>query len=257
MKKDFVGRHIFKIDKVMYLDDEPIYKIDFVSSIHNMDPYFSGSGSVYIGKLDFGIHRLNYVMSDVRKRKVLYEVNIEYKKKDELYFMNYLTFNNYFESKHGDVFKVENLVYDYESSSFRVYFNREVDLRTIDKTGRTLAFYYNKKKLDIKEISLLDPKTISVKTYPFYAEMSKEVMENNVNYSIQKVQDLNGDIINEGPLVGLKQFREIFVQEVFNDLDLDSTYNFIKKVAPLTESKTNASLELEKYWINTPLKESK
>ena len=45
MNKDFVKQHSFWIDKIVFLDDEPIYKIDFLSSIQGMDRYFKGSGS--------------------------------------------------------------------------------------------------------------------------------------------------------------------------------------------------------------------
>ena len=140
MNKNFVKQHSFWIDKIVFLDDEPIYKIDFLSSIQGMDRYFKGSGSIYIGKYDFGIHKLNYTTKDFQENAVLYEVNIEYKKQQDKYYLNYLTFNNFFDLKHGDTFKVDNLIYHYDSNSFQVFFNREIDPSTIDGSGRTIAF---------------------------------------------------------------------------------------------------------------------
>jgi len=257
MSEDFVKQHSFWIDKIVYLDDEPIYKIDFLSSIMSMDPYFKGIGSIYIGKNDFGIHRLNYVTKDVKKKSDLYEVNVEYKRQNDKYYLNYLTFNNLFDIKHGAIFKVENILYHYASNSFQVFFNRNIDPGTIDNSGRTIAFYYKNKKLDIKEISLIKPKVIHIKLFPFSTNIKRSTIENDIVYTIQKVRDQNGNIINEGPILSLKQFREIFVQETLEQLTLDTTFSFIEKNKVLSSSRTNENKEFKKYWINSPLKESK
>ncbi len=257
MNEDFVKQHSFWIDKMVFLDDKPIYKIDFLSSIMGMDPYFKGSGSIYISKDDFGIHRLHYTTRDVRKKTVLYEVKIEYKKYSDTYFLNYLTFNNYFDIKHGDVFKVEHMLYHHESNSFQVFFNRDIDPETIDNTGRTIAFYYKEKRLDIKEISFHSPKVVIIKLFPFSGTMNRQTIEDDLLYTIQKVRDVNGKLINEGPILTLKQFRELFVQEVISTLELDDSFHFVKKNEILSASMTNENKEFKKYWINTPLKESK
>ncbi|MGI9532613.1 carboxypeptidase-like regulatory domain-containing protein [Lutimonas sp.] len=257
MNKDFVQHHSFWIDKIVYLDEEPLYKIDFLSSIMSMNPYYKGSGSIYIGKNDFGIHKLSYTNKDVKKNAVLYEVNVEYKKYEDRYFLNYLTFNNYFNIRYGDVFKVESILYHYDSSSFHVFFNHDIDPESIDVSGNTIAFYYRQKKLSIKEMSLIDPKTLSVKLLPFKKEVTRNDIENDISYTIHEVRDKFGIHINEGPVVTLKQFREIFVQEVFEQKEMDSTFYFIDKNKVLSASKTNENKESQKYWVNSPLKESK
>ena len=257
MNKDFVKQHSFWIDKIVFLDDEPIYKIDFISSIQGMDRYFKGNGSIYIGKYDFAIHRLNYTIKDVRSKSVLYEVNVEYKKLNDKYFLNYLTFNNFFDVKHQDIFKVEDLVYHFDSNSFQVFFNRKIDPTTIDKTGRTIAFFYKNKKLDIKEISYINPMALQINLYPFTENLSRNTIQNDILYAIQKVRDTQGNLINEGPILTLKQFREIFVQEVVEHLDIDTTFNFIQKNKILSASEVNGEKEFKKYWVNSPLKESK
>jgi hypothetical protein len=257
MNKDFVKQHSFWIDKIVFLDDEPIYKIDFLSSIQGMDRYFKGSGSIYVGKYDYGIHRLNYTTKDVRSKSILYEVNVEYKKRNGKYYLNYLTFNNFFDVKHKDVFKVEDIVYHFDSNSFQVFFNRKIDPNTIDNTGRTIAFYYKNKKLDIKEISYINPMALKIKLYPFTENIDRKTVQSDIVYGIQKVRDIKGNVINEGPILTLKQFREIFVQEVMEHLEMDTTFNFIQKNKVLSASEVNTEKEFEKYWVNSPLMESK
>ncbi len=257
MNEDFVKKHSFWIDKIVFLDDEPIYKIDFLSRIMTMDPYYKGSGSIYIGKNDFGIHKLKYATKDVKKNVILYEVNIEYKKTNDKYFLNYLTFNNIFDIKYGDVFKVENMIYHYDTNTFQVFFNRKLNPNTIDNTGRTIAFYYKKKKLDITEISLMSPKILRIKLFPFSDRIERSALVKDMHYTIQKVRDQQGNTINKGPIITLKQFREMFVQEVLNQLAIDSSFSFIEKNKVLSSSKTNENKEFKKYWINSPLKESK
>ena len=257
MNKDFVKQHSFWIDKIVFLDDEPIYKIDFISSIQGMDRYFKGNGSIYIGKYDYGIHRLNYTTKDVRSKSILYEVNVEYKKRNDKYYLNYLTFNNFFDVKHEEIFKVEDLVYHFDSNSFQVFFNREIDLSTIDNSGRTIAFFYKNKKLDIKEISYINPMALTIKLYPFTESIDRNTIINDIVYAIQRVRDIEGNVINEGPILTLKQFREIFVQEVIEHLDIDTTFNFIQKNKVLSASEVNKEKEFEKYWVNSPLMESK
>jgi len=222
-----------------------------------MDRYFKGKGSIYIGKYDYGIHRLNYTTTDVRSKSILYEVNVEYKKQNAKYYLNYLTFNNFFDVKHEDVFRVEDLVYHFDSNSFQVFFNRKIDPNTIDNTGRTIAFFYKDKKLDIKEISYINPMTLKIKLYPFTDKIDRITIQNDIVYAIQKVRDIKGNVINEGPILTLKQFREIFVQEVIEQLDIDTAFNFIQKNKVLSASEVNTEKEFEKYWINSPLKESK
>jgi len=257
MNKDFVKQHSFWIDKIVFLDDEPIYKIDFISSIQGMDRYFKGNGSIYIGKYDYGIHKLNYTTKDVRSSSILYEVNVEYKKRQDKYFLNYLTFNNFFDVKLEDVFRVEDLIYHFDSNSFQVFFNRKIDPTTIDISGRTIAFYYKKRKLDIKEISYIDSKSLKIKLYPFGEEIERNTIKNDVVYTIEKVQDYKGNMINEGPILTLKQFREMFVQEVIEHSVIDTSFSYIQKNKILSASEINKGEGFKKYWVNSPLKESK
>ena len=257
MNKDFVKQHSFWIDKIVFLDDQAIYKIDFISRIQGMDRYFKGSGSIFVGKYDFGIHRLNYTLKDVRSKSILYEVNMEYKKLNDKYFLNYLTFNNFFDVKHEDVFKVKDLIYHFDSNSFQVFFNRKIDPTTIDNSGRTISFYYKDKKLDIKEISYINPMALKIELYPFTENIDINTIRNDIVYAIQRVEDINGNVINEGPILTLKQFREIFVQEVMEHMEIDTSFSFIQKNKVLSASKVNIEKEYKKYWVNSPLKESK
>ena len=253
--RDFLGNHIYQLDSILYLDEIPIYKIDFSSSYSRVNSDYYAKGSVFISKEDFGIYNFDYGMFDSH-HNLLYRVNISYKPIGDKYFLNYITFNNYFEVNGGDYFKVIEVVYDDVSSSFQVFFNEAVDPYSMRSWQKQFKFLNNNKLLQIVDVTLVRPDVIKLSIKSSVA-LNKAIISEGIQYEINKLKDTRGRVLNEQKSLRADQFREIFVQKVFPDSSIDTAFNFVAKEFPLKDSKQNSIKLQETYWINTPLKASK
>ena len=253
--RDFLGNHIYQLDSILYLDEIPIYKIDFSSSYSRVNSDYYAKGSIFISKEDFGIYNFDYGMFDSH-HNLLYRVNISYKPIGDKYFLNYITFNNYFEVNGGDYFKVIEVVYDDVSSSFQVFFNEAVDPYSMRSWQKQFKFLNNNKLLQIVDVTLVRPDVIKLSIKSSVA-LNKAIISEGIQYEINKLKDTRGRVLNEQKSLRADQFREIFVQKVFPESSIDSAFNFVAKEFPLKASKQNSIKLQETYWINTPLKASK
>lgn len=253
--KHFIDNHIFKLNKLLYLDDEPIYNISFISDDRIIYSGYNVKGSILISKQDFGIYNLDYKLFD-DNHELLYRVNCAYKKVGDRYYLNYITFNNHFEVKSGDYFKIKQIVYNFENSSFQVIFNESVDSESIRSSKKQFKFLYKDEEIQIMDIELLSPKLINIKINSS-VQINKAIFDHEITYEIRKLKDVKGRILDKQNTIRADQFREFFVQKVFPESSIDTSYEFVDKQLPLKSSKKNSFNGKETYWINTPLKASK
>lgn len=252
--KHFLNNHIFKLNKLLYLDDEPIYSIVFGTN-RNVNPGFFAKGRIFISKINYGIYNLDYRLYK-GKDNLLYRVNIAYKPEGDRYYLSYITFNNYFEVKGGDFFKVNQVIYDHQTSSFQIFFNEEVDPKSIRTWQKKFQFLNEQNPIKIVDVFLTEPALLNIKI-DASREVESAILNDGIRYEIKNIRDVQGRTLNEQKLLRADQFREIFVQKVFKELSIDKSYDFVDKELPLKESKLNSYQGNETYWINTPLKASK
>ena len=253
--RHFLGNHIFKLNKLLYLDDEPIYHINFISNEKRISPGYRAKGSILISKQNFGIYNLDYKLYDDH-HDLLYRVNIAYKSIGDRYFLNYITFNNHFEVKGGDYFKINQVDYHYKNSSFQITFNEAIDSESIRLWKKQFKFQHDGEQLQILDVTLMKPNIINIRISSSI-EIDKAIFNHEINYEIRKLKDVKGRMLNKQNIIRADQFREIFVQKVFPEFSIDSTFDFVNKNFPLKASKLNSFKGKETYWINTPLKASK
>tara|TARA_R110001592_G_scaffold105280_5_gene295992 strand:- start:1156 stop:2784 length:1629 start_codon:yes stop_codon:yes gene_type:complete len=263
-QKDFVSNHKFKLKDVVFLDSIPLYEVSFSSILEKTSFEYSAFGSIYISKQDFAIHKLNYNLYYRNKKNPQYSVTVEYTPKKDKMYLNYITFNNFFEATNGNYFKIDKTFFNSKQKVFKIYFNRPVEIETINK--RNFKIYYKNERLKVTEVSSLEG---SYRVFNIFvdeksiAKINFETEKQNQNYNsyftfdVTKVKDLNGYEIDERASIKMNQYREFFVQETFENKAFTDKENFIDKDAPL--SKTNiTTLQLEHdYWLNTPLKSTK
>ena len=91
---------------------------------------------------------------------------------------------------------------------------------------------------------------------PFDDEIEREKFPDDIAYYLDNLQDVFGNTINEGPRIRVKQYRELFVQEVETESSLDKDLKFVKKTSPLLQSEVSPKEGIDKFWVNSPLKES-
>lgn len=265
-RKDFVRNHKFRMRSIIFSDDIPLYEISFYSLKEKTSYNYVASGKIYISKQDFAIHKINYNLYQQRKRKPQYTVTIEYKQLKDKMYLNYITFNNFFEATNDNYFRIYKTVYNPKKQVFKISFNREADFSSLEPFKRNFIIFYKNKKLKVLKVIpfegsrrifnvFIDKK--SKKKINFKKESNNQNYASYFRFEIENVKDINGFEINERPSLKINQYREFFVQEVFENKSLPVQKNFIDKSVPLSKSKiTDLKLE-NSYWLNTPLKSSK
>ncbi|BAO74550.1 carboxypeptidase-like regulatory domain-containing protein [Winogradskyella sp. PG-2] len=276
-RDDFVNNHRFKLLSVKYIDDVPLYEIEFITK-ENPNSKYMGAGKIYIAKSNFAIHKIEYSVfsnknyNSARSKdnafgnlsrksgNILFEVTVEYKVVGNKMFLNYMTFNNRFIIKEPNPFKVESFDFDPNDQYFYIKFNKPVDESTI-KRKSNFKLRYQDKKLIVREIRLEDINTVRIKVLDWSAGIStnvQSVKSEDFSYKLKKIKDTFGTVINkESRLVGY-QFRELFTQEIFESKKLPSDLIFVNKAMPLQNTRVNIpNFNLDRYWVNSPLKQTK
>jgi len=255
-RRNFIGNHEFKVLRTTYLNDTPIYEIEFKDIKPPAGTINSVIGKIYIVKDNFAIHKLEYKVFKQHKDQPLYSLKLEYARKGEHMYLNYISFNNIFQIRDRKEFKVKSLTLDTNKNAFILTFTNPVHEKAITNL-KNFRFLYKRKKLSINAISFLAPNILQISlvsgTIQNIETLSDEAME-NVTYRIKNITDIGNRKLNKGGNIKVNQFRELFVQEVYPNRSLPLDVVFMRKKEPLLNSSINLSLKNEKYWINTPLK---
>ena len=264
--KDFVQNHKFRLEKVIFSNDIPLYEISFFSLKEKTSYEYAAYGSIYISKQDFAIHKLNYNLYYKFKKNPQYTVTIEYTPKKDKMYLNYITFNNFFEATNGNYFKIDKTVFNPKNSGFKITFNRSVDINSLQPFRRNFKIYYKNQKLKVINVSLFDKDTRTVIVYIDEESIKKlnfDKERQNPNYAsyfsfeVSNIKDLRGFEIDKRASIKMNQYREFFVQEVFESKKLPVQKKFIDKSLPLSKSLITPLILENDYWMNTPLKSKK
>lgn len=264
--KDFLRNHLFKVKEVVYLDDIPLYKIYFFSLKNKTSYEYSAYGHLFISKNDFAIHKFNYNLYYRKKKNPQYSVTIAYSPKKDKMYLNYISFNNYFEATNGNYFKIDKTIFNSQKSTFQIYFNRQININTLEPARRNFKIYYKGKKLKVIGASIFDnnKRTVIVSVDKnSIAKMNFDKERQNPNYAsyftfdITNIKDINGFEIDKRASIKLNQYRELFVQEIFKNKKLPLKVNFVDKSLPLSKTLITPVNFKDAYWINSPLKKTK
>jgi len=276
-RDNFVNNHLFKLSNITYVEDIPLYEIDFVT---RDDPgmRYMGSGKIYISKLNYAIHRIEYrvyanrnyrstrtqghtfanIMS--KPKNILFEVKVEYKSKNNKMYLNYMTFNNLFVIKKPNPFKVDDFLYNPKTNNFILTFNTPLDMSSIERKSN-FRLRYKDNKLIIKEIKAMDDKTVKIKVVDWSAGLNDDITtidSTDFSYKLKRIKNTFGATINQVNKISGYQFREYFTQEIFENKRPKEDLIYVDKTLPISATKTNMpSFDLDKYWVNSPLKKTK
>lgn len=276
-RDNFVNNHLFKLTNITYVEDIPLYEIDFVT---RDDPgmRYMGSGKIYISKLNYAIHRIEYrvyanrnyrstrtqghtfanIMS--KPKNILFEVKVEYKSKNNKMYLNYMTFNNLFVIKKPNPFKVDDFLFNPKTKNFILSFNTPLDMSSIERKSN-FRLRYKDNKLIIKEIKAMDDKTVKIKVVDWSAGLNDDITtidSADFSYKLKRIKNTFGATINQVNKISGYQFREYFTQEIFENKRPKEDLIYVDKTLPISATKTNIpSFDLDKYWVNSPLKKTK
>jgi hypothetical protein len=262
-QKDFIKNHKFQLERIVFSDKVPLYEISFSSISKKTSFDYVANGTIYISNQEFAIHKFNYNLYYRYRKNPQYTVTTEYSQKKDKMYLNYITFNNFFEANNGNYFKVDKTIFNPKNNSFKISFNRLINLNSLEPFRRNFKIYYKGEKLKISNISPSkgNKRTIIISIdKDSKKKIIAEKIKNKDNYSsyftfeITDIKDVNGFKIDERASIKMNQYREFFVQEIFENKSLPLQKNFIDKSLPLSESLI-IPLKLENnYWMNTPLK---
>ncbi|WP_299124021.1 carboxypeptidase-like regulatory domain-containing protein [uncultured Winogradskyella sp.] len=254
-EKDFVKNHKFYKKGTIFLDDEELYKIEFSAKTDITGYTYRANGFIYISKEDFSIHRFDYKLYSNSLKKLVFTVDLEYKRQEnDKMHLNYITFNNNFFLTPEGALKIENWDYIKENEIFIIEFNRELDT-TLEPRTNDVKIFFRDKKLGVKEIYFSSAKTITVKLKKESSVfLNQQSLKERALFTLKLKNfiDIQGFEMGKSKVEGY-QFRELFVQRVFLNKISNPNLHYVKKGKPLREAFIN-DFDTEDYWLNSPLK---
>ena len=84
--------------------------------------------------------------------------------------------------------------------------------------------------------------------------ITEKELNENLRFELKNIKALNGMIVNDPTTFEFYQYREFFVQEVFENKNLPIDGNFIDKILPISKATENPMNFKNEYWLNSPLK---
>ena len=282
LKSDLLSEHKFKIESDTYLDDEPIYTVKFEKLLLDASAY----GTLYISKINFAIHKMEYTVYDRTKKlpngninkhktnnQLILEIITEYRPKNDRMYLNYISFHNTFQLWDPPKFVLESVTIHLDLQCFVLSFNRTPDLQdALNEDNYILK--YKDKKIDFTEI-ILDNSDVNRKTVLIYPDMysyKAEEMFRSISVAARKgpvdsllfsakvtnISDVDGNLINEWTSRDYDQFREFFVQEVKPNVKSPVDSLFMEKRSPIFKDQPIIKPDnFNDYWMNTPLQKIK
>lgn len=261
---DFINNHEFELLGTTYLNNKPIYEINIkkkakISGSFSMNKafqkQFKAEGKIYISKGNFAIHKILYAVYKGESKNSKYAINLEYMPKNNLMYLNYLSFNNAFKITDENSFKTTSVYLKDLLDVVYVNFNNPVNESTIKK--KNFKLFYMNMKLPVNSVELVNNKTIKIhlKSNTF----KKYVINHGaqITFEAKNVLDTSNRKLDEQLFLDVNQFREVFVQEVFPKKQPVLGLEYINKSKPLSQGRLNKTDDNLKYWLNTPLKKIK
>lgn len=258
-KEDFLYNHVFRLANKTYLNNQPIYEIKFYATEEVVGSKNAASGVIYIAYDTFAIHKIEYNGYELKNENPFYSTTVEYVPRQGKMYLNYVSFYNSFKAKSDNGFRVNTVEFDTAQNAFLITLSNDIDKKTVTKKNR-FKFEYNNERLKISKVDLISNRKLKV---TLDEDLSTNEIEDfksmkGIDYKLRKISDLAGRQLNQLSFIDADQFREYFVQEVFKNKELPNDLIFVNKIMSLRRSKINEnSLDLDKYWINSPLNSTK
>lgn len=276
LKTDFVEKHFFLRSKDTSVDNEELYSIKFWVFY----PNYRANGTVYISKLDFAIHKLEYTMYDDKKRnktrkknkhghkqKVIFDIATDYRKVDNRMYLNYISFNNSFQIRKPPKFVLDSTVVDVHGGYYELYFNKPVDPITAE-IAKNYDITFKQRKFEVERLEVF---VNSVRLYP---KISSRTMNNSMgeivaatrkrigaeelfNIRLKNVSDTEGNVVNQFNIEDYEQFREFFPQRLKPDSRAPLDILYMDKGKPIFgDQPLSRPKNYNDFWMNTPLKKN-
>ncbi len=258
--EDFLKNHFFKLEEPVNLDSIQLYRISFTSLFSVTGAEHFAKGEIFVEHGNYAVHKFIYstYLKEGAQDKLLYNIQLEYARKDSLMYLNYISFNNFFKSK-KDIFKVVDVALDRAENYFIVTFNHLPEkISALHKEN--YIFKLNNKVFKIDRIELSESNNKEAHVFfdkqDFNLSEKADVLAKKLQFNFKNIKDNKGDIINAEQYKPVSQFRELFFQKL-NLTNQPSDGPFISKELPIRENEIDSThLNASAYWMNTPLNDN-
>jgi len=257
MKEDFLRNHRFDQTKVIEIEGGSLFVIDFKSRKTINDIRYQAIGQIFINRDTYAIHKLLYSIyrTQEEEKPLIFNVNIEYAKKQDLMYLNYLSFNNVFKIPNPKDFATKEIVYNMKSRSISVKFNNPYSPIGI------LSRSNYKVKIDNKKVRINKIVQDSTNNKKVYIELDNitdfpEIQENDstrLQVDFKNLTDIDGRKLNHRTYLTYNQYRELFVQQVHTN-GKEKSMHYVNKFLPLKDNSISEYMDSIEYWMNTPAK---
>ncbi len=277
LQYDFLtNHHGYRKGKVSYLDDEALYVVHFEKNTRR----HYAAGTLFIARRDFAIHKMEYSVynkepnKDKTKEKartqlpILFKVVTEYRKTNGKMYLNYISFNNRFETRLSPELYIKEMGVNPLQKNFVLRFSEELsEIGVFDKNN--YAFFYKREPIEIERIVLFGkevwvfPKMKTEEDLKRFEEIymfskRRERIGKLLKFEVKNLLTSDGNKLNEAKSEVYNQFREFFVQRVRRSSLIPVDKQFMDKGRPIFEDQPIVPpANFEEYWMNTPLQKIK
>lgn len=274
LKDDLLKEHNFSREEDSYIGDKALFTIRFVKRLSNHVAH----GRLFISKDDYSIYKMEYAVYNLTKqnaivssekdgaqKKLVFEVIITYRKKEEKMFLNYISFHNNFSVWQPPQLRLKFVEVNSQKKCIILTFNEILNQFSARDLNNYRCRFYGK-KIRLENVLVLNDQVLlypSLKTEKERRRFEEILLlgktgglDNKVlDFRIKDVKDLQGNLINEWTIKNFNQFREFFVQDVKNFTEVVSDSLFMDKKRPIFDNQPIMKPKnFDDYWMNTPLK---
>ncbi len=276
LKSDLLSEHKFSRAPDTYFEKEALYTIKFSKLLLNYSAY----GTIYISKNNFAVHKSEYSVYDLRKKRedgllnkhgnrnrLIFEITTEYRESNDKLYLNYISFHNTFRLWDPPKLVTEYIIPDFELKCFVIGFNNKLKLEdaqlvenyVVKVKGKTIKFR-KAELLDSQDVVFLYPMMYPNKAEEMLREIEiaarKDKITNELfEIKIINISDVEGNVINQWTSKDYNQFREFFPQKIKPNTVALTDSLYMKKQFPIFENQPIVKPDnFDEYWMNTPLK---
>lgn len=255
LSKDLAINHYLRREDDVWLDTLSLYVISFETKYAASGPMHFGRGKIYIQKGNYAIHKLEYAVYNktMKETLLMYDIKVEYAKRDNKFYLNYISFNNVFKTQNDVDFKVIKFEYNPIMNAFVASLNAPpspVELMDVANFSIRQA----NTPLNIKYVEKIEERKIAL----FVDEAARDLMRkqndrvsSDLTYTM-KLHDINNRELDKHTVPAINQFRELFVEQVHTRESIQPNAVVIRKDMPLISNPVLSKAGGE-YWMNPPL----
>lgn len=261
LQNNFIRNHHFKRPEIVYFDNKALYLIRFKNAnlINNKEPKASTKGEIYIDPENWGIHKIIYMayLKDGKMKNKLYELNLSYQQLDNKYYLNYISFNNFFQLADTEKdFKISYVeVYKMLGTDYIICacltMNKKVDIHKSKPLDRNkYSITYDNHKIKIDSVIIREEKIF------LYSESLSKIRffkNDKLAITAKNIYDINGSKIDEKHFESFYQYREFFVRNSLQEYEALNMTEFYDPTLPMLKNPVYIKQYQDTTWINTPL----